>query len=85
MHYEHENKKIYYKICNMYPFMTSFFEKSYLSLFKEYYYNKNKMFILNGQIIRLSNKTKTFNDLIIKDYKNKSKLQNLAIKKFLCD
>ena len=85
MHYEHENKKIYYKICNMYPFMTSFFEKSYLSLFKEYYYNKNKMFILNGQIIRLSNKTKTFNDLIIKDYKNKAKLQNLAIKKFLCD
>ena len=41
---ENENKKIYHKICAKFPFMTNYFEKNYLSLFKEYYYNKNKLF-----------------------------------------
>ena len=80
---ENENKKIYYKICTKFPFMTSYFEKNYLSLFKEYFYNKNKLFLVNGKIIQLSKKTKIFNDLIKKDYRHKDNLQNLAIRIYL--
>jgi hypothetical protein len=80
---ENENKKIYSKICTKFPFMTNYFDKNYLSLFKEYYYNKNKLFLVNGKIIQLSKKTKIFNDLIKKDYRHKDNLQNLAIRIYL--
>ena len=79
-HGDNVNKKIYNKVCTKFPFMTKFFGKSYLSLFREYYYN-NKFFFENGKIIQLSNKTQTFNDLIIKDSKYKDQLNYLVLKK----
>ena len=67
VHGENVNKIIYSKICNILPFMTDFFEKTYLDLFKEYYFDNNKLILLYGKFIRLSKKTKTFSDLIIKN------------------
>ena len=83
VHGENVNKIIYSKICNILPFMTDFFEKTYLDLFKEYYFDNNKLILLYGKFIRLSKKTKTFSDLIIKNYKYKEKLRNVAIKNYL--
>ena len=83
IHDESVNKKIYYKVCSICPFMFDYFQRSYLSLFREYFYNKNKIFIVNGRIIQLSIKTKTFNDLIIKNYKYKDKLKYIANRFFL--
>ena len=77
------NKSIYDKVCFLCPFMTQYLQRSYLSLFKEYYYNKNKIFIVNGEIIPLSSKTKTFSDLINKNYCYKEKIKYIAINYFL--
>ena len=77
------NKTIYDKVCALCPFMTQYLQRSYLSLFKEYYYNKNKIFIVNGEIIPLSPGTKTFNDLINRNYCYKEKIKNIAVNYFL--
>ena len=76
-------KKYIIKFALNFLFLTNYLDKNYLSLFKEYYYNKNKLFLVNGKIIQLSKKTKIFNDLIKKDYRHKDNLQNLAIRKYL--
>ena len=83
IHDESVNKNIYSKVSKLCPLMFNYFQRSYLSLFREYYYNKNKIFIVNGRIIQLSIKTYTFNDLIIKNYKCKDKLKYIANKFFL--
>ena len=83
IHDETVNKNIYYKICSLCPSLIDYFQRSYVSLFREYYYNKNKIFIVNGRIIKLSIKTKTFNDLLIKNYKCKDKLKYIANRFFL--
>ena len=83
IHDETVNKKIYWKICNLCPFMYIFLQKSYQSLFNEYYYNKNKIFEVNEKIIHISPKTKTFNDLIEKYESEKDKLKYISNKYFL--
>jgi hypothetical protein len=83
IHDESVNKVIYYKICNICPFMFDFLQKSYLNLFKEYYFNKNKIFEVNGKVIQLSKKTKTFHDLLEKNTFQKDKLKYMAINYFL--
>ena len=83
IHDDSVNKNIYNKVCLLCPFMSGFLQRSYLSLFKEYYYNKTKIFIVNGKIIPLSIKTKTFNDLINKNYAYKEKLKYIAVNYFL--
>ena len=83
VHDDSVNKNIYNKVCSLCPFMKIFLQRSYVSLFKEYYYNKNKIFIINGRFIPLSIKTKTFHDLINKNYAYKEKLKYIAINYFL--
>ena len=85
IHGETVNKIIYSKICTMFPPLTTFFDKTFLNLFKEYYFDKNKLFEVNGKIIPLSKRTKTFSDLIIKNYKFRDKLKKVAIKNYLND
>lgn len=82
-HDDSVNKDVYKSIIASFPFMYGFLQRSYLSLFKEYYYNKNKIFIVNGKLIPLSIKTKTFNDLINKNYAYREKLTSIAINFFL--
>ena len=77
------NKNIYRQVCSLCPFMYLFLQRSYMSLFKEYFYNTNKIFIVNRKTIPLSMKTKTFNDLINKNYSYKEKLKYIAINYFL--
>ena len=83
IHDETVNKKIYWKVCNICPFMYIFLERNFQSLFKEYYYNKNKIFEVNGKVIQLSLKTKTFDDLLQKYESDKDKLKYIANKYFL--
>ena len=79
------NINIYNEVCQHYPFIQNFFKIKYSDLFKEYYNNKTKLFNVNGTIIHLSEKTKTFNDLINKkkNYNYKQKFQDIAINHFL--
>ena len=83
IHDESVNKNIYDEIFSLCPFMFNYFHRSYLSLFREYYHNKNKIFMVNGRIIKLSIKTKTFSDLIAKNYKYKDKIKYIAYRFFL--
>ena len=83
IHDDSVNKNIYNKVCSLIPFIKIFLQTSYVSLFKEYYYNKNKIFIINGRFIPLSIKTKTFHDLVNKNYAYKEKLKYIAINYFL--
>ena len=80
------NEDIYNKICNLCPFMYEFLEQNCMILFKEYYYNnKNKNYIINGTQINISDKTKNFNDLIIKNYAHKEKIKLIALNNFFED
>ncbi len=83
IHDEYVNKNIYNKICLICPFMKEYLQQSYLSLFKEYYTNNNRIFIVNGQLIPLSSRTKTFSDLISKNYAYKEKIKYIVINYFL--
>ena len=83
IHDESVNKKIYNKVVNMSPFLAEFLEQSYLSLFNIYYYIKKNKFEINGKIVQLSLKTKTFRDLIEKYDKLKDKLKYVAINYFM--
>ena len=82
IHGDFVNKIVYSKIRTMFPSLTNFFNKTCLSLFREYYLNKNNLFEVNGIIIPLSKKTKTFSDLITKNYKFRDKLKKVAIKNY---
>ena len=82
-HDDSVNKNIYNKVCSLSPFMYFYLQRSYLSLFKEYFYNKNKVFTVNGKIIPLSIKTRCFTDLINKNYSYKEKLKYVAVNYFL--
>ena len=83
IHDDTVNKNIYKKVCLLCPFMNEYLQRSYISLFKEYYYNKKKIFIVNGKTIPLSIKTKTFSDLININYCYKEKLKFVAVNYFL--
>ena len=77
------NKNIYEKICKHSPFIQEFLQMNYLDLFKQYYNNKSKLFEVNGKIILISKKTKTFDDLLKKYDKYKKRLNYIAINYFL--
>ena len=79
LHDNNVNKNIYSTICKISPFMIGYLQQSYVSLFKEYYYNKNKIFIVDGKVVKLSIRTKTFDDLILKNIGYKEKLKKIAI------
>ena len=77
------NKNIYEEICQLSPFIQEFLQMNYLDLFKQYYNNKSKLFEVNGKIILISKKTKTFDDLLKKYDKYKKRLNYIAINYFL--
>jgi len=79
------NKNIYSKVCNLCPFMINFLDINFIKFFKEYYFNSNKNFTVNGKIIPLSEKTKNFDDLIKKNYAYKEKIKFIALNCFLDD
>ena len=77
------NKEVYVKICEMCPFMSEFLHQNYLDFFKDNYYNKKLNIPINGKIIKISDKTKTFNDLLLKNSQHRDKLRRVAINYFL--
>ena len=79
IHHESVNKNIYNIVCSLCPFMKEYLQRSYISLFNDYYYNKNKIFIVNGHIIPLSSRTKTFCDLVTKNYAYKEKIKYIVV------
>ena len=83
LHNNNVNKIIYSNICKLSPFMIGYLQQSYVSLFKEYYYNKNKIFKVDGKVVKLSIRTKTFNDLILKNIECQEKLKKIAINNIL--
>lgn len=83
IHHNLVNVDIYNKICNIIPFIKDYFQQDYVSLFKEYYYNKDKIFVINGKIISVSNKTRTYSDLVKKNYSYKEKFKFIALTYFL--
>ena len=77
------NKNIFNIIWEKCPSIHDYLRQNYLSLFKQYYYNNNKIFEVNGTVINLSVKTKTFSDLIIKNFQYKEKMKFVSINYFL--
>ena len=81
---KNENKKSLNKILEKCPSLQKYFEKKYLDLFHEYYYNENDIFIVDEKRIPLSEKTKkkTFSFLIKKKRNNnlKEKIKNVCVK-----
>ena len=61
------NHDTYSFVCEKSSLLEEFFEKSYLEIFKDYYFQDKRIINFNGLEILLSEKTKTFNDLLNKD------------------
>ena len=74
------NEIIYKKICEQYPELKLYyFNKLFKEFFVEYYYNKNERFVIINRVkVILSNKTKTFIQLIQKNIKFKEKFKIVA-------
>lgn len=77
------NQNVYNDICNRSPLMKEFLQTLYINLFKEYYNNKDKKFEVNGKIVQLSSRTKTYNDLVLKNYQYKEKIKYVTVTYFL--
>lgn len=77
------NNSIYEDICKRSPLMEEFLQTQYINLFKQYYNNKDRKFEVNGKIIQLSSKTKTYNDLVLKNYQYKDKIKYVTNTYFL--
>ena len=74
---EDYNKELYEKIIGQSSWLNEFFDKNYLTLFKDYYFNKNKrltQIIIKGKSIKLRDSTKSFFDLYIKSNEERKKL-----------
>ena len=81
---ESVNKRIFQIIWAKLPSLHEFLQTNYLTFFIDYYYNKNKKSIkVNGKEIQLSSRTKTYNDLMEKNYRYKEKIKYVAINYFL--
>lgn len=80
---ESVNKKIYLKICEICPSFKQFFEIRYLDLFEVYFNNNNKIYEYKGESFLLSQRTKTFADLMNKYKLYQDKLKYIAINYFL--
>ena len=63
------NREIYYKVIGFSNWLNEFFDMNYMTLFKDYYFIKNKRLTqvtINGRLINLTNNTKSFFDLYCK-------------------
>lgn len=61
------NEENYINICNKSSLLKEFFEQSYLDIFNDYYLNDIRIINFKGLNVILSEKTKTFENLINKD------------------
>lgn len=77
------NKQTYEKICNLFPFFNDFLKMNYVELFNVYYFKSIKKIYLGGKIINLSEKTKTFSDLLEKNKDAAEKIQKIAFHNFI--
>ena len=77
------NNSIYKDICKRSPLMEEFLQTQYINLFKQYYNNNDRKFEVNGKIIQLSSKTKTYKDLVFKNYQYKDKIKYVTNTYFL--
>ena len=71
------NKELYKKIIGQSAWLNEFFDKNYLTLFKDYYFNKNKrltQITIKGKLIKLAESTKSFFDLYSKSDEQRKKL-----------
>lgn len=82
------NNKIYNKICEEYPILYEFFEQGFMEVIEKYYFlNKNytkNEFVYKDLKIKLSDKTKTFWDLLnkIKNKADHAKYKEVLFKYF---
>lgn len=77
------NQIIYYEICQKCLLMKEFLQTKYIDLFKEYYSNRDRKFEVSGNVVQFSSKTKSYNDLILKNYQYKEKIKYVTITYFL--
>jgi hypothetical protein len=71
------NQIVYIQLCQQHPELNqNYFNKTFKEFFIQYYYNKNeRTVLLNGLNIKLSNKTRSFNNLIQKNKDNSEKFR----------
>ena len=62
------NEKMYEIICKELPILKEIFDLKYSYIFQNYYLKNLREFNLNGLDIKLSEETKTYNDLLQKDH-----------------
>ena len=70
------NKDVYDNVCNNSILLKEFFEQNYLDVFNDVYYKDKREYNFKGLKIKLSDRTKTFQDLLNKGL-------NLSIEKQL--
>ena len=77
------NKNTFDYICNNSIFLKQFFEMSYLDMFNNYYYQNKREIIIEGHKVILSQRTRLFNDLILKNLSSANKLKEIAEEYFI--
>jgi hypothetical protein len=77
------NEIIFNKICCINSFLKEFFELSYLDMFNNYYIKEERELDVEGYHIKLSQRTKIFNDLIEKNQTSSIKIREIAEQFFI--
>ena len=78
------NQVIFQKVKTLCPFIdTRFFNMTYLDIFNQYYYKSEKILVLEGKQVKLSERTRVFNDLLEKNTEAAEKIQQIAIHNFI--
>ena len=77
------NEIIFNKICGINPFLKQFFELSYLDMFNNYYIKEEREMDVEGYHVKLSQRTKIFNDLIEKNQTSSIKIREIAEQFFI--
>jgi hypothetical protein len=79
------NEKMYEIICKELPILKEIFDLRYSYIFQNYYLKNLREFNLNGLDIKLSEETKTYNDLLQKDQNyNIKNVFEKVINRFYC-
>ena len=79
------NEKMYEIICKELPILKDIFDLRYSYIFQNYYLKNLREFNLNGLDIKLSEETKTYNDLLQKDQNyNIKNVFEKVINRFYC-
>lgn len=78
------NSTIAGKICEKLPFMNDFLKQNYLDLFNDYYYSKDKNFIINNTTIKITKKTEVFSELLKRNLNYEERIKNVIKNYFKC-